>query len=320
VVYFYDGGSQVSWLVLTNASPGATRNYGTNGDLCTLLDWALPQASWGIEYSSGNARVYRPSIGLRNRLHVNHDSATSGNAGLATVRGCESASSATTLVDPFPLVAQTANNLSTWNISNSTSTTDRPFRIYLSETFVFYFSNYSGGADVWDMGFFGDAEGVLSSDVYNTVVSVRNNNAATTSAGLTQTMAASGNAGNNIFWARDITGATKSSRGILYGSGTTLSNVANTPVARGGYQNRIYREKIGLSDAASITTTASVLQLIKRGWLPNAWNPLHTGRGSVSDIDTFTDTAYDATASFRGATTVSANWIIMEETDTWSPP
>ena len=310
----------MSWLVLTNASSGATRNSGTNGDLTTLLDWALPQASWGIEYSSGNARVYRPGSGLRNRLHVNHDSATSGNAGLATIRGCESASGASTLVDPFPLVAQTANNLSTWNISNSASTTDRQFRIYLSETFVFYFSNYSGASDVWDMGFFGDAEGALSSDVYNTVVNVRSNNAASTSAGLIQPTSTTANGGNNLFWVRDVTGATKSSRGIMYASGTTLSGVTNTPVARGGYQNRIYREKIGLSDGASTTTTASVLQLLKRGWLPNAWNPIHTGRGSVSDIDTFTDTVYDATASFRGATTSGAPWIIMEETDTWSPP
>jgi hypothetical protein len=309
----------MTWLILTNASPGATRNAGTQGDLTTLLDWALPQASWAIEYTGTNERVYRPSTGLRNRLYVNHNTATSGNAGLATVRGCENASSSSSLTDPFPLVSQIANNLSTWNISNSANTTDRPFRIYLSETFVFYFSNSTGTADQWDVGFFGDVEGVLGSDVYYTVCNIRNNSSPSAQNGITQTTGSGFTAGSNLFWMRDITGATKSTRGIVYTSGTSFGNVVGMPAARAGYQNRVYREQVGATDSGG-TATVHSLGLLKRGWIPNLWSGLHAGKGSLQGVDTFTDTTYNPSASFRALSSSTIQFVIMEETDTWSPP
>lgn len=313
----------MTWLVLTNASSGATRNAGTNGDLCTLLDWALPQAGWAIEYTASNARVYRPGSGLRNRLYVQHDSAVSGNAGLATVRGCENASSATVLVDPFPLVAQIANNASNWLVSNTANTTDRPFRIYLSETFVFYFSQASTTAEAWDMGFFGDVSPAFSGDSWYTVCDIRNSTGVVVGPGLGQTCGAAVVAGSNLFWCRDVTGATKSSRGVIYASGTGgtgMGALTGGTGARVSYQNRIYREKVGATDGASTSTTTSALGLPKRGWIPNLWNPLHLGRGTVSDVDTFTDTTYNPLASFRLLSAASAQCTIIEETDTWSAP
>jgi hypothetical protein len=288
--------------------------------LTTLLDWALPQASWAIEYTGTNERVYRPGSGLRNRLYVNHNTATSGNAGLAVVRGCENASSSSVLVDPFPLAAQVANGSSNWCISNAASTTDRPFRIYLSETFVFYFSNINGTADQWEVGFFGDVEGVLGSDTYHTICGVRNAANATAFTSIVQAVSSVISASSNIYWARDVTGAVKSSRGGLCAMGSTLGNLSGAPVARGGYQNRIYREKVAVTDVGSTSTSPSNLGLPKRGWVPNLWNPLHAGRGSVAEVDTFTDTAYDATASFRAISSNTTGFVIMEETDTWSAP
>lgn len=312
----------MTWLVLTNASAGATRNAGTNGDLCTLLDWALPQAGWAIEYTASNARVYRAASGNRNRLFVQHDSAVSGNAGFATVRGCENASAAAiaSLTDPFPLVAQIANNVSNWMISNTANTTDRPFRIYLNETFVFYFSNFSGTADLWDVGFFGDVPSQLT-DPYNTIVSVRNSTSTANSLGMGQVTSAALTGGSNIFWVRDITGATKSSRGVLNTSGANLGAVAGTTTARGGYQNRVYRERVAVGDAASTSATPSTLGLIRRAYVPNMWSGLHTARGTLTDADTFTDVAYNPAATFRGlAGNISSGWAIIEETDTWAPP
>ena len=60
--------------------------------------------------------------------------------------------------------------------------------------------------------------------------------------------------------------------------------------------------------------------MLKRGWLPNMWNPIHTGTGTLSDQDTFTDTSYNASAVFRAFTYSSSYVIIMEETDTWTLP
>jgi hypothetical protein len=310
----------MTWLVLTNASPGATRNSGTNGDLTTLLDWALPQAGWAIEYTSGNARVYRPGSGNRFRLHVNHDSAVSGGAQRAVVRGCEDASAATTLVDPFPLTSQSADTASNWLVSTTASTADRPFIIFLNETFVHYFSCPTSNADQWDWGCFGDVPTNYPSDSYNTIVNVRNAASTTAGVGITQAMATTASGSGGIWWVRDITGATKSSRGILYGSGAGLGSNTGSPAARGGYQNRIYREYVGVTDFASTTTTGSVLSLLKRGWIPGLWNPLHNGRGSVSDVDTFTDTTYNPSAEFRYLSATATAGLIMEITDTWSPP
>ena len=98
----------MSIIHLTEASSGAPRNSGTNGDLCVLLDWALvTNGGWSIVQTAANARVYKPIGGNGFLLYVNHDSAVSGAAQLATVRGCESATAASEagLVSPFPTIA-----------------------------------------------------------------------------------------------------------------------------------------------------------------------------------------------------------------------
>ena len=325
----------MSLTVLTNASSGAPRNSGTNGDLCALLDWALPQEGWAIEYTATNARVYRPASGNRFRLHVRHDSAVSGAAQRALVRGCESASSATSITDPFPLVAKQADANANWLVSTTASTVDRPFRIYVSPTFLIYCSQVSSVNNEWFMGMFGDPAPAYGADPYGTMIATRGlatNVIAASNTGI----ATQGNAtlvmqfpsAPQIFWCRDITGATKSTIGQLFistGAATAvMGGLSSGPSARAGYLNKIYREKVAATCLGSTTTAASTLSLLKRGWIPQLWNPLHLGRGAVNDVDTFTDTAYDPTAAFRmlstaGAVTSGACCII-EETDTWSPP
>lgn len=312
----------MSMILLNESSPGAPRNAGTNGDLCTLLDWALPQKSWAIEYSSGNARVYRPSIGVRNRLHVNHDSAVSGNAGLAVVRGCEGASGATTLVDPFPTVAQVVNANSNWLVSSAASTATRRFYIILTETFVIYFSNYNGNLGSWDWGYFGDPPGTLPGDLYATTINQRNNASTSTAVGLNQSVAPNTVAGGNVFWMRDLSGATKSTRGCINcSSSTRLGDMTSQPAARGGFLNAVYREKVGIGCAGGNTLNTMIMN--NRGFLPNIWNPIHLGIGTLSEADTFEDLAYNALSVFRPISVtigVTSPFLIMEETDTWVSP
>lgn len=313
-------------IVLTNASSGATRNSGTNGDLCALLDWALPQKGWAIEYTSTNARVYRPGSGNRFRLSVTHDSAVSGDARIATVRGCENASSTTVLTDPFPTVAQLSNANSNWKISSTASTVDRPFRLYVSETWFLYLTQYSSASDTWDGGFFGDLPPTYAGDSYCTLIWVRNQGAASTntlfSNSVVSTSISNFNTGN-MFMCRDITGATKSTYAMGNASGTAIGLVANYASARAGYLNQVVREKFSANCSGSNTAIPNSLSLPRRGYFPNIWSLLHNGRGTLNDVDTYSDSAYNPSASFRTLSSASAAGsanITVEETDTWSAP
>ncbi len=320
---------------LTNASSGATRNSGTNGDLNALIWWAVQHQSWTRPHTAANADVFLPAAGNGFRLSIRHDSAVSGAAQRALVRGCESSTSATSLVDPFPQVAQVADANSNWLVSTTASTVDRPFIIYVTPSWLIYCSQCTSNANEWFVGLFGDPSPAYGADPWGTVMSQRNsttNAVATTGTGIGMPANASftlpGVGVPNIHWARDITGATKSTLGLLYASSTntasSLGQLTSAAPARAGYLNKIYRERIGITCLGSNNTTPTTLGLLKRGWAPQLWNPLHLGRNSVSDTDPFEDTSYDPTALFlmlsNGAASITGTCIIMEETDTWSPP
>jgi hypothetical protein len=162
----------MSLIHLNQASAGAPRNSGTNGDLVTLLDWALvTNGGWTIDKTATNARVYLPVSGNGFRLYVNHDSAVSGAATLATVRGCETATAASEagVTNPFPTIAEIAATSATWCVSSAASTTSRNFDIYVTPSFMMYFSNINGLV-AWDVGMFGDFSAAITGDVYNTRV------------------------------------------------------------------------------------------------------------------------------------------------------
>lgn len=311
-------------ILLTEASPGAPRNSGTNGDLCGVMDWALLQAGWTIEYTSGNARVYRPPSGNRFRLHINHDSTVSGDARLAVVRGCENASDATTLVDPFPTAAQRANAASHWKISSVASTTSRNFIIIVSPTFVIYLTNFSGTANQWDGGMFGDVWRSRPEDTWNTICSVRIAGAAATTSIWQQIVTTDTNvSAPQVYWARDITGTNKSTLGAIYATasgGSGMGIINNAPAAGAGYQGEVMREVACVTDIAVSSGNAGTNTLFRRGAIPNLWAPLHNGRGVLTDADTFTDTSYSPSSVFRALGTGTTNFIIIEESDTSVSP
>lgn len=318
----------MAFVSLSQDSAGAPALSGTNGTLCTVLDWALPQAGWAIEYTNGaNARVYRPATGNRHRLHVNHDSVVSGAAYLATIRGCENASSATDLVDPFPTVAQVTNANSTVCVSTAAGATARPYRIVAIDTFLLMaISTTSGNTAGWDLFFFGDAIPRYAGDIYGTVIHVGNTSSSSTSSRAMSGCLSSNVASGKTFWCRSIDGFSKSTYGCLHGSAAGVSaqsmcNLSGTPTMRGGYLAQIVREKLAATCIGSPTTTPNAPTTVtQRGWLPWLWSPLHTGIGPVTSDDVFGDAAYHAAAQFMTVPATSSMAAIIELTNTWSAP
>ena len=315
-------------LILTEASPGAPVLSGTNGALCAVLDWALVKKGWAIEYSATNARVYRPGSGNRHRLFVAHDSSISGDARLATVRGCEGASSATIagLVDPFPTAAQVPNNGSSLLVSSAATTAARSYFIVVSATNVLI-ATKAGDSNVsnWDVFFFGDTYGAEAGDTYSSAIWVGGSGTTSTTGRAMAGCAASGIAASKIYWCRSIDGSVKSTTGCITTvcaspAISSLMTSVNAQQMRGAYGGRIVREKTALSCTGSSGTTVGALSYYKRGWIPNLWMPMHSNIGGLTSDDAFTDTAYASGSVFRVIPAASALACIFELTDTWSPP
>lgn len=309
--------------------PNSGRLSGTNGDLVGIMDIALVANGWSIEYSSGNARIYRPGSGNRFRLYMNDDSASSGAATMCLVRGCENASSASDagLVDPFPLPALVANNLSNWTKSNLANTTARTFDIWVSPTWVIFSCNWNGTAQQYTFNFFGDVGAALPGDSYNTICMVGN----TTNANIQQGWGW-GNTTNSstgalyLIWARSFDGTVKSTRGQTTWVSTSVGALSAGSQAQAGPTGKVDRQKIPLQDMGNSTVGATfvpAIGLVTRGWMPNVWMPLHVGKGTLSGRDTFIDTGYNASADFSVVSKgsgVNDAFFIIETTDTWSIP
>lgn len=316
-------------LIFTEASSGAPTLSGTNGALCAVLDWALVQKGWAIEYSATNARVYRPGSGNRHRLFVAHNSSISGNARLATVRGCEGALSATIagLVDPFPTVSQASDDSSTFWLSSLASTAARAYILIVTATNVLMVVKAADSNIMkWDIFFFGDTAGAESSDAYSTAIWIGGNNSSSSSAGRAMgSCAASGIVASKIYWCRSIGGSVKSTTGCI--TTAVASNVASSIMSsangqpmRAVYGGRVVREKTAVSCTGSSSTEVGALSYYKRGWIPNLWMAIHSTIGSITSDDEFTDTAYASGSAFRVIPASSSTACIFELTDTWSPP
>ena len=302
--------------VLTQASSGATRNAGTYGDLTTLLDWGLSgREGWTTAFTGTNQRIYQSTSGYL--LYVDHTS-NSGNAGLAIIRGCESASSISVRTDEFPTVAQVGNTLSNWLVSTAASTTTRDFVLKVRPDSVEYWSRADG--TYWEHGFFGLPGLTYGSDVYGVLCEMRGVSNAALGYQSTPINNGVGTSSGRHYWMRDRSGAIKSSRGSLSASGATLGSSASSPPARGGLSNLIMREKIGVSCIGSSSASAGSLSQINRGWIPDLWQPQHAGNGGIADGTTFTDTPYASGSLFRMMHLNAGTFMISEETDTWSVP
>ncbi len=315
-------------LVFSDTSAGAPVLNGVNGSLNAVLDWALPQNGWAIEFTATNARVYRASTGNRLRVSVRHDSAISGSAAAATVRGCESATSATALVDPFPTTAQLADASAIWKVSSTTGATACKYFLVVSPVCVVLMVKSLAG-DYWETQIFGDLPKSYSIDVWNTICTSVGGAYGYSFAQSCFSENVSGYAptlSTRLFWARSIDGVIKSSRGWLNGSCPMSSTavpgaVTSSSAARGGIGNYILREKAALGcGGASGTSPNYNIAAPRRGWIPNIWFPLHSGTNGMTSADSFSDTAYAAGALFRIVPTYTSGFVLLEESDTWNPP
>ncbi len=306
---------------LTQASSGAQRCAGVYGDATTLFDWAVSgRHGWTTAHTGTNERIYQSASG--HLMYVNHKSADSGAAQRFIVRGCESATAVGSRTDDYPTVAQVANTSCNWLASSSADTTARNYIFLVGPDFVFFASKFDGTS--WEWGFFGQVPAQYSGDSYNVICTTRNIASHNIPYLLSSNYGAISNVSNSqagrIFWKRDITGAIKSERGNLCAFGQYPGgSLTGAPAALGGYLNGIARQKMGLSSFGSGTTTVGVTALMNRGWLPNIWQPLHNSIGGLTDADTFTDSAYNAGASFSPIT-YSTFALFVETTDTWAAP
>jgi len=309
----------MAWSVYDETSPGMPNLLSVNGSGTTLLRTVLPLLGWAVEYGpTGNAAVFRAAAGNRHRLQVRHESSLSGDAALGMVRGAHTATSATAVGSPFPNATQAPNNQATWKfgIPGDPSTPAR-WKIAGDDRFFHFFSHDPSYG--WDWQYFGDVPSDYSTG-YETVCSSRYSSGSPYgSTGLGETLYPYPQA-MNLAWARGINGTTISTYGCKDGRQHPPGRVGNTPAMRGGYQNRVMREKIGVTCIGSSSTTPNVLGLIRRGWLPNVWAPIHSQIGGVSDGDTFTDSAYDPAANFLVVDSPSYGSLILETTDTWVKP
>jgi hypothetical protein len=309
--------------------PNSGRIAGVNGDLVTQFDYILPLNNWAIEHATGNARSYRPGIGNRFRLYVNDDSSISGDARLATVRGCENASAASNagLTDPFPVSTQLSDALSTWIKSNLASTAARNFDIWVGETFVIYAVNLAGGTNVWEMHYFGDIAPALIGDSYNTICFVRGSIASGTPQWSTNGnwVTNSINGSPNVYLCRSYDGTVKSTRSgvMLVATQSAFGNFASgINASLLGPTTGVDFQKVPLLDTGSNTATVSAtLCLPTRGWLPNILQPWNGGRGAVNTRDDLTSTPVMATGKIVCQNnTANGAFAVVQESDDWVPP
>lgn len=312
----------MAWTKISSTDSGAPQALSVNGSLNSILRYALPLLGWAVEFgTTGNASVFRAAAGNRLRLHMRHDSSVSGDTALAYVRGVHTATSATSVGQPFPTTTQAANAYSTWRCGTpGDAATATPWVIYGNDRF-FYLLMYSVDYG-WDLYWFGDVPSDYATG-YETTICVRYNSSPYGSNAMGAPCYSWPTYDNCTYWARGINGTTVSTYGCKQasGNGNALGRTQNAPPCRGGYQNRLMREKVALADNGSTTSTGGVLAINRRAWLPNLWNPVHSQLGgSMADQDTFTDSVYNASAIFRIFEAPGYGTAIIEETDTWVKP
>lgn len=310
----------VGQIVLRSTDPGAPALSGTNGSLVAVLDWALAQKGWTTIATATNQRIYKQAAGNGYGLYVAHDSTVSGAANYATARGCEATSTLASLVNPFPSVAIAANAVQRIAASTAASAAVRAYKIRLTDRYVHMAVDVAGTNANWQTWHFGDGYGAQAGDAYATFISVNG-----TSTGVDIANALGGSP-PYVAFARDITGTVISTIGALKLPTTTGSTaMGSNPryvAARAGYMNRLVREKVSYDDSgsANLTYIVGATGLPSRCWVPNLWNPLHNGWGSLLNGDTFADSAYNPSASFSMYGYASTGFAFHEDTDTWSPP
>lgn len=277
----------------TNPSSGVCsgmRNSGTNGDLAALLDTALTSGSnWTKVYDTTNQKIWQPAAGGP-VLMVNHDSASSGNAGLAVVRLAESQSGGT-LTDECPKTTQVGDVNCNWLVSSAANTTTRDFHIVAWETGVIYASKYSGTTNLWEIGFAMQCISRFAGDTtYNWAIGTRAVSAEYFASLITvNTNPQPSATGVKVFALRDVTASLKSEYLTVNGRDTSLGVVSSAPAIRAGVGNSVDRERVCFHGNSSTTASLGSATVVMRLCAPQLWAPVHSSLAGVSEADTILD-------------------------------
>lgn len=311
---------------------GAPALATTNGSGITWLDWILvTKGGWTKQFSGTNKAVYKMPGGNGRVVRAVHDSAVSGSTGKMTMRAAASATDVDTLVQPFPLVATVADTNAVWVIVASAA-----YEGIVTESYISVMM--ARAANTWTLwNFFGDAVPPAAGDTNNTVLRFQNNMANT-----------SGLACQSAPGAGMTLGGSSSPLFSAYATydGANLATLLNTLNPGGtGFlgnctgcvnpepiSNRVPFNEISLGDTYNNAATSgstvgfdATHGAARRLVIPNIWQGQTSGFPSGwSQLDTFQDTAYNASASFTvfsggsDMTSAGSGMVYMETTNTWT--
>lgn len=320
---------------VTYLDVGAISLYGVNGRGNTWAQKHLKtDRGWGNPYTSANGDILLPPGSTGNGIRLAHDSALTGAAQRGVFRAFESASSLTTLVDPYPTVAQVANSACTMLFSSTADTTARPWWMLIGDftgpedSFFILAVQISATAVEWT--YYGRPWLDDPSDVHGWLIGVRNA-ASNTPQSHFITVNNSASPNQRFYWQRSYDGTIKSTTSVVvgaYGGGGggglgLLTNTAAYSTAPGAKLRRT-PVMVGCSGSTTNSVTAGK-NTIWRGILQNLWAGAHTSYTGITNADTSFDSAYDPLAEFIAfgmsftATTLASGMIIVEKTDTWRP-
>lgn len=166
--------------VYRSTDPGAPALTGQVGSLVALLDAVLvdgygvgadakPGAGWSRTFSATNKRVYRPNLVSSTGYHVRvDDTATTGNARYAWMRGYELMSDIDTGINPVPTVAQSSTGALVAK-STTLDAVSRPWTIIANERFAYLILNVNSGGGAF-VHFFGDMLSYKPGDLHSFVM------------------------------------------------------------------------------------------------------------------------------------------------------
>lgn len=309
---------------------------GQAGSLLTVLRSVLVTGEgWTEDYTGTNEAVFRQPVGSGYSLYVKDDGSLAAGAREAVVRGCESATSITTLVDPFPLVSQLADANCVWRKSDTADTTNRTWHAVVTSSGFFGLFVYTS-ASTSDFYWFGNAHPLFTGDNYACGISVRRTGNSSTgyiALDARDTALWGANVGG-IFWARTEDGLFKSPAGAHWRatSSTTFGQIAAISAGTAGAYPHPRTNDIPVLQALAtsnggVSQVAVTSSATLRAALPCVFSPL-LGQASVitgiANNDTSTSTPYDSGSNFRllclNNSNANAGVFILQTAGNWKFP
>lgn len=287
---------------------------------------ALPKKGWTKLFSGTNKGVYRTVDGVA-YLRVVHDGSGTGGLREALVRAAEGATDVDTLIDPFPSVAEAADNLCVWRFTDTLDTTARPWQLTADENWFILTVRF--GTNFSDTYIFGKFSEIRSANSWPYVINTRlfANTANDGQAAQIFQSSYTGVSSAKLFAMRTVDGVSKSPRAAFITEGTNATTSSGSCGTAGPKAPNddgelfISPPQLWINGAAG----SSLANQQPAGFFPNLWVPLHNLNASGTTIaygDTFNAAGYDPSASFAilGPVANSSGKLIIETTDTWKDP